>query len=166
VFEPGEQCVDLRWWHRRDGLVEARAAQDFPICAQPVVTNRRKPHQRSTPVAWIGLTLEQSAAFQPSDDVADNGLGTVEMKRRLAHGQRPRQREMIQHRPRGSGQSVTWAIAAVEREIHSAKQRGESTRLHVRIGHNTTISPAETIVNPDGFKRRDRPSLDGIRSLT
>ncbi|HEY6312928.1 MAG TPA: hypothetical protein VIY52_19295 [Streptosporangiaceae bacterium] len=72
-------------------------AQHLTVPAQHLVPVGGQPGQRPPPVGRIALALQQALAFQVGHDLADHRLGPGQMRRGLTDGERPGQRQVLEH---------------------------------------------------------------------
>src|SRR5215472_16190145 len=117
------------------------------------LTGRGQPDQRAPPVARIALALEQALPLEMADDLADHRLGPAEVRRRLADGERPGHRQVLQHRAGRARQLAPRAVAPVKRQVHGPEGLGEPLRPHAPVIHSahvTRVPAGQSIVNPDG----------------
>jgi hypothetical protein len=115
-------------------------AQHLAVPAQRVVSLRSQPDQRPTPVRRIVFALQQALPFQVSDDLADHGLRPVQVRRRLAYGERASHRQVLEHRPRRARQLAPGAVAPVKRQVDGAKELGKAFGVGPLIGHATRVA--------------------------
>src|SRR5271163_2649998 len=88
-LQPGYEVfrLILRYPGQRPG--EEVEAEHLAVPAERAVPGRGQPDQRAPPVGRIALALEQPLALQVADDLADDRLGSVQVRGRLADCQRP-----------------------------------------------------------------------------
>jgi hypothetical protein len=83
----------------------------------------------------------------------------------LTHGERTRQGQVLQDRPRCARQLAPGAVTAVKRQVDGAEKLDEPFGVRPFIGHATRVAANTSIVNPDG----SRPAVpahgrDGART--
>jgi hypothetical protein len=152
--EAGQDLVGLAGRQPGQGTGEPVHAQHLTVAAQRLVTGRGQPDQRPPPVGGIVLALEQPLAFQVGDDLADHRLRPAQVRRGLPHGERARQRQVLEHRPGRAGQLAPGSIPAVKRQVDGAEEVGEPFGVRPFVGHPIRVPACRSIVNPDGSGHR------------
>ena len=162
-LQPGHQLVRLARRHPGKGPSEQVQAQHLAVPAQRVVPGRGQPDQRAPPVGRIALALEQPLVLQVADDLADDRLGPVQVRGRLADCQRPGHGQVLKHRPGRALELAARSVAAVKGQVHRPESDGEPLGPLLVVAHPTRVPPAHCIVNPDGFPRRSPYRCGRIR---
>ena len=84
-----------------------------------------QPDQRAPPVGRVALALEQPLVLQVADDLADDRLGPVQVRGRLADRQRPGHGQVLEHRPGRALELAAGSVAAVKGQVHRPEPLGE-----------------------------------------
>ena len=74
-------------------------------------------------------------ALEMAHDLADHRLGPPEVRRGLAHRERPGHRQVLKHRARRARQLAARSVAPVKRQVHGPEDLGEPFRLRLLLGH-------------------------------
>jgi len=151
--EPGDELVGPAGRQPGHGAGEMVHAEHLAVAAQHVMPARGQPDQRPPPVGGIVLPLQQVLAFQVGHDLADYRLGPAHVRRRLAHGERAGQRQVLEHGPGRARQLAPRPVAAVKGQVDGAEQLREPLGLLSFSGHVTRVAASRYIVNPDGSGR-------------
>jgi hypothetical protein len=100
----------------------------------------------------VVLPLDVAVPLELIDDLADDGLGPVEVDGRFSDGQWPGLGQVQEHRPGCSTQLVSLAVPPVEGEVCRGEQLAEPPHLGSGLGdHAPTVEGTAYIVNPDGM---------------
>jgi hypothetical protein len=82
-------------------------------------------------------------------------LGTAQVRRCLADGQRPGQRQVLKYRERGVRQLAARPVSAVECQVHGAEELSELPGPVCIAAHQPRLAARLSIVNPDGSPEGD-----------
>ena len=156
AFSPPTSAARSSGVIRRPARVEQLGGEHLALAVERVEPARGEPDQGPAPVVRVGLALEQALGLELRDDVADHRLRPVQVLRRLADGQRARVREVQQHGPGRPRHLRTLAVAPVEAQVRLLERVLELPRELLGAGHDATVPPARSIVNPDTFAATDR----------
>jgi hypothetical protein len=125
-------------------------AQHLAVAAQRLLSVSGQPDQRPPPVGGIVFALEQALPFQVGHDLADHRLRPVQVHRGFTHGERPGERQVLEHGPGGARQLAPRSVPTVKRQVDGAEEVGEPFGSGPGVGHVTSVPAARSIVNPDG----------------
>ncbi len=117
---------------------EWRTGEHVAVALEVGETRIGEPDQRAAAVTRVAHAFEQAVAFQVIDHLADHRLRALEVPRHLAHGQRSRDRQMLQDRARRGRKTVTLGIPPVEAQVDCGEQLGERRRRRTgrRLGRS------------------------------
>jgi hypothetical protein len=85
-------------------------------------------------------------------DLADHRLRPAQVRRGLSDGERPGDRQVLEHRARCARQLASRAVAPVKREVDGPECLGEPLGPRPVLVHGTSVAAALSIVNPDGIR--------------
>jgi len=152
--EPGDEVVGPAGRQPGHGAGQVVHAEHLAVTAQRFMAGRGQPDQRPAPVGRIVLPLQQALVFQVRHDLADHRLRSGHVRRGLTHGERTRQRQVLEYGAGGTGQLAPGPVPPVKRQVYGPEELREPFGLRSLLGHGTRVAAGESIVNPDGFPSR------------
>jgi len=120
-----EECCSVGGSRLLDGGPKQVNRQDFSVMPEKVTAEGRQPYQPAPPVVGVILAFHKALELQVRHDVADHRLGTVEMITELSDRYGPRERQVLEDRPRGGRKLGALLVAPVEPEVNGGEAAGK-----------------------------------------